>query len=193
MIGVGRAAFSFFEFDGITSGLALPPIDFPHSGYTIAFWMKIESFEETQQKPSSAPTSPLSSSSSPLTSSASVPIATVHPYEPHLYCLMTKDGFGLEAYFSRGVLFFRSNEKGASIDCQPTQFIFERKKWYSLCVVHSKTFFGGHSFRVYIDGQLVLDSALKYPKLTEVFLCFFSVFSKEGRNISFILYYLSFL
>jgi WD40 repeat protein len=130
---------SFFDFDGMTSGITLPRIDskiftMSRGGYTVSFWMRLETLDQRQS--------------------------------PRLISLLSEDDHhhenGIEVYFGGQWLNVAVGKNIVTFDER-----FEIQTWYCITLCHVAVK-GGFSFtqkseiQLYVNGKLSKKATLKF-------------------------------
>lgn len=150
------APASFFDLDGRTGALVLPPLEkFPSNhGYTFSVWFRVESFSDPTDKPH---------------------------YQSRLVSFLDESGMGIELYFtpSRSSHLDKSyhlthtvcSTSGKTASATFTQFFFKENRWYLMALTHSnhrKFRIGDSESKLFINGELKQKLSLKYPQLPPV-------------------------
>ena len=147
---------SFFYFDGVHSGLALPAItNFPAArGYTFATWLRIESYEP-----------PASGSSVAAAVDAGGAVPKRH-FMPRLFSFLSADGCGIEVFFHARKLTLQVTTQPTKVYTETMDFELKpRVKYFHLAITHKVApTFGSPELRIYVDTKLRFSKPLKYPK-----------------------------
>lgn len=164
---------NFFYFDGVHSGLYIPPLDgWPATrGYTFSTWLRIESYDFPVKKAFMNHASQASTSST-TTSSLTLTSSSQGHHQPRLFRFMTQEqkGLGIEAFFDNQKLTIQVTNKNNGETCSETlDKILKLRTWYHLVITQSvPSTFSNSEFRIYVDSQLEHSSSnLKYPSINQ--------------------------
>lgn len=169
-----------FEFDGESSGLLGPGESrWPFaSGYGFATWIYIESFADTLNTAAAAAAiaaaaAARSGKSSPMSAAAAASVlageGTTHM--PRLYCFLSSDNQGLEAYFHGQFLVVETGGgKGKKASLHFTH-AFKPKCWYFIGLEHicKHGLIGKEEseLRLYVNGNLYESRPFEFPRISK--------------------------
>ncbi|KAG8059986.1 hypothetical protein GUJ93_ZPchr0002g23183 [Zizania palustris] len=167
-----------FELGGEGSGLLAPAENrWPFSnGFGFATWIYVESFSDSLNTASAtaavaAASTPGKSSPSAATSAASTLAGEGTEHMPRLFCFLTADNHGVEAYFHGQFLVVESGAgKGKKASLHFT-YEFRPRCWYSVGLEHtSKQGLLGKvesELRLYVDGELHESYPFEFPRIVK--------------------------
>ncbi|KAK7349608.1 hypothetical protein VNO77_07099 [Canavalia gladiata] len=169
-----------FEFDGESSGLLGPGESrWPFiNGYAFATWIYIESFADalntaTVAAAIAAAASAKSGKSSAMSTAAAASAlageGTIHM--PRLFCFLSSDNQGIEAYFHAQFLVVEIGCGKSKRSALHFTYAFKPQCWYFIGLEHtSKQGMLGnaeHEIRLYVDGSLYEIRPLEFPRISK--------------------------
>jgi hypothetical protein len=80
---------------------------------------------------------------------------------------LTEEKLGLEVFFVDNYMTIHSTTKKKD-ETKSWKFLFEPKKWYFVCITHQYHMLRKSDAALYVNGELVEEHPLVYPKLSEV-------------------------
>jgi hypothetical protein len=134
---------SFFNFNGVNSGLMIPTLRhgaWPASGYTLIFWMRVESGKD--------------------------PANDRKDYKPRVFSALSDDGFGIEVFFEQSRLVAEVNNPGKN-SRWIFKFNFQPKAWYFVALSHVYNMIFKSELTLFVNGQATETGAVTYPKMED--------------------------
>ena len=184
---------TFFDFNGKSSSLELPPLEkWPrNNGYTFCLWIRAESL------PESTTSSLLSSTTTTTTPSTKQQQQSQSSSDnPRIISFLDQEGYGLELYLCRGVKNFSSNyflEISLSNTSNKSSIYrfssqgFELHKWYFITISHSsqnKLRLKESELALYINGNFKEKASIRFPQFPNILnrVCIGSNFIVQGTG-----------